>query len=325
MDMIKATYQQLIERIAHLSGLGLEEIQRRVDAKKAKLSGLISSIGAAQVVAAELGISFEKQKFKIIDMLIGMKKIQTQGKIIEIYPIKKYRRAEHEGEIGSFLLADDTSSIRVVLWDTNHIDMIKNKTIKENSVIDIRNADVRGTTVRELHLSSNAKIELSDKEIKNIKITKEKFPIKKIFELQPGEKIDIRGNIVQIFQPNFFSICPECGMKVSYEGDKAICVKHGIITPKKRALVSFVIDDGSDNIRAIAFNEILTKLFNIKENEIEKLQDFSFFLNKKQDILGTEIIFTGRVRKNIMFNRNEFIINNIQESKPEDIIKELGK
>lgn len=323
--MIKATYQQLIERIAHLSGLALEEIQRRVDAKKAKLSGLISSIGAAQVVAAELGISFEKQKFKVIDMLIGMKKIQTIGKIIEVYPIRKYKRAEHEGEIGSFLLADDTSSIRVVLWDTNHIDLIKNNTIKKDSVIDIKNADVRGTTIRELHLSSNAKIELSDKEIKNVRIVKEKLPIKKISELQPGDRTSIRGNIVQLFQPNFFSTCPECGMKVSYEGDKAVCIKHNAVVAKKRALIPLVIDDGTENMRAVAFNETITKLLSIEENEIEKLQDASFFLNKKQDILGTEIIFTGRARKNVMFNRNEFIINNVQESKPEDIIDELNK
>ena len=73
MSIIRVTYEHVIERISHLSGLKLEEIQRRVDAKKAKLSGLISSLGAAQVVAAELGISFEKQKFKVVDMLIGMK------------------------------------------------------------------------------------------------------------------------------------------------------------------------------------------------------------------------------------------------------------
>jgi hypothetical protein len=295
--MIKATYEQLIQRISHLSGLTTEEITRRVDAKKAKLSGLISSIGAAQVVAAELGISFEKQKFKIIDMLIGMKKISVLGKVVEVYPVRKFRRGEHEGEIGTFLLADDGSSIRVVLWDTKHIEMIKNNTLIKDSVLEISNADVRGTTNRELHLSSNAKIDLSDKKIENVKIVTEKFPSIKISELKSGERANVRAHIVQMFKPNFFFTCPECGMKVSREGDKAVCMKHGTVVPKKRALVNLVIDDGSENIRAVGFNETATKLFQINEGEVEKLEDSSFFLNKKNEILGSEIIFSGKVRK----------------------------
>ncbi|MCL6500504.1 MAG: hypothetical protein K6T16_00520 [Candidatus Pacearchaeota archaeon] len=323
--MIKATYQQLIERIAHLSGLPLEDIQRRVEAKKAKLSGLISDLGAAQVIAAELGISFERQKLKIIDMLIGMKKVDVVGKVIEIYPIRKYRKAVHEGEIASFLLADETSSIRVVLWDTHHIEKIKNGAIKKDSVVEIKSADVRGTTERELHLSSNSVIEISDKTMDIVKVTKEKPQIKKISEIRPGERIGIRGHIVQLFQPNFFLTCPECGMKVSYEGDKAVCIKHGEIFPKKRALLSMIVDDGTESIRTIAFNENITKLFKLQESEISLLQDPSFILNKKDELLGTELQFFGRSRKNVMFNRNEFIIEDLQEIGPEDIIKELSK
>jgi len=325
--MIRATYQQLIERIARLSGLKIEDIKRRVEAKRAKLSGLISNIGAAQVVAAELGINFEKQKFKIVDLLIGMKKVQVLGKVIEVYPVRKYKRAEHEGEIGSFLLADETSSIRVVLWDAKHIEKIKNGIIKKGSVLEIKNADVRGTVIRELHLSSNANLEISDKKIENIKTMTESLPFKKISELKTGERASVRANIVQIFQPRFFLTCPECGMKVSYEGDKAVCAKHGIVIPKKKAVINLVIDDGTDNIRAVAFNEAIMQLMKIKDkedNETEKLKEPSFFLNKKQEFLGSEWLFSGRVRKNIFFNRNEFIINNLKETTPEEIIEELS-
>ena len=47
-------YDLLIERIAKASGLEKEEVERKVEAKKAKLSGLISKEGAAQIIAAEL-------------------------------------------------------------------------------------------------------------------------------------------------------------------------------------------------------------------------------------------------------------------------------
>lgn len=323
--MIQATYQQLIERISRLSGLELSEIQRRVEAKKAKLSGLISNEGAAQVIAAELGISFEKQKFKIIDLLIGMKKVQVIGKVLEIYPIRKYRRAEHEGEIASMLIADETSAIRVVLWDTNHIELIKNGTIKKDSVIEIKNADVRGTTTREIHLNSSSEISLSDIQINKVTNLIETPKIAKIIEFKTGEQISTRATIVQIFQPAFFSVCPECNMKVSYEGDKALCVRHGTVIPSKRALMNLIIDDGTDNIRSVLFTENILKLLKIEANEIEKLQDSNFLAEKKNELLGSEWLFSGKTRKNILFDRNEFIINSLQELKPEEIIKELSK
>ena len=315
----------MIERISRLSGLELAEIQRKVEAKKAKLSGLISDEGAAQVIAAELGISFDKQKFKIIDLLIGMKKVQVIGKVIDVYPVRRYKRAEHEGEIGSMLIADETSAVRVVLWDTNHIELIKNNTIKKDSIVEIKNADVRGTTTREIHLNSTSEIALSDVKIEKVKAELEKPKMAKLSELKNGDQASVRGNIVQLFQPGFFSVCPECNMKISFEGDKAVCVRHGAIIPSKRAILNIVIDDGTDNIRAMAFSENIAKLLKIQDNEVLNLENPQFFLGKKEELMGSEWIFSGRARKNILFNRSEFVINSLQESIPEEIIKELSK
>lgn len=322
--MIQATFEQLVEKVAKLSGLTKDEILRKVEAKKAKLSGLISNEGAIQVVAAELGISFEKQKYKIIDLLIGMKKVQVVGKVLEIYPVRKYRKGEHEGEIATMLIADDTSSIRVVLWDTKHIELIKNGNINKDSVIEIKNADVRGTTARELHLSSNSEISVSDAKIEKIVHYEEKLKISKISELKTNERASVRATIVQLFQPAFFLVCPECNMKVSYEADKAVCIRHGVVIPNKRALLNLIIDDGTENIRSLAFSENINKLLKIEETEFDKLQDSSFFLEKKSELLGTEWLFTGRTRKNILFDRNEFIIDSVKEPEPDELIKELS-
>ena len=319
--MIKATYEQLIERISHLSGKTIDEIKRLIEAKRAKLSGLISIEGAAQVVASELGISFEKQKFKIREMLIGMKKVSVIGKVLEVYPVKKYQRAGKENELATLYLADETSSIRVVLWDTKLIDKIKSGEISKGSVVEIKEADVRGTTARELHLSSSSSIEPSSAHIENVS-TVEELPSKKIAELKPNERVSVKAYVVQLFQPTFFSVCPECSMRVSYENDKAVCVKHSTVIPKKRALLSMVIDDGSDNMRAIIFNEGIARLFKIEEGELDKIE--SVFLEKKQELMGSEILFSGRVRKNMLFDRNEFIIDACNELSPEQAIKELS-
>lgn len=55
-------YNQLVERISAASKLPKEEIERKVEGKRAKLSGLVSKEGAAQIVAAELGINFDKER-----------------------------------------------------------------------------------------------------------------------------------------------------------------------------------------------------------------------------------------------------------------------
>ena len=57
--MVDISYEKLIDKISKTSGLELTEIERRIEAKRAKLSGLISKEGAAQVIAAELGVSFD--------------------------------------------------------------------------------------------------------------------------------------------------------------------------------------------------------------------------------------------------------------------------
>jgi len=57
-------YELLIDRIAKSASLEKSEVERKVEAKKAKLSGLISKEGAAQIIAAELGINFDGSGFE---------------------------------------------------------------------------------------------------------------------------------------------------------------------------------------------------------------------------------------------------------------------
>ena len=72
---MEENYQQLVEFISDNSGVSVEEIERKIEAKQAKLAGLISKEGAAQVIAAELNINFDKQFIKISQMVPGMRKI----------------------------------------------------------------------------------------------------------------------------------------------------------------------------------------------------------------------------------------------------------
>ena len=83
-------YLRILEKISKISGVEKEELERRVEAKRAKLAGLISYEGAAQVIAAELGINFEDEKLKINELLPGMRKVHVSGKVIWLSPVRTF-------------------------------------------------------------------------------------------------------------------------------------------------------------------------------------------------------------------------------------------
>ena len=60
----------------------------------------------------------------------------------------------------------------------------------------------------------------------------------------------------------------------------------------------------------------MTDLSKLRENPAQ-------FENLKDVVLGKQIKIDGRVVKNDMFNRIEFISNNVEELNPEMLLKEL--
>lgn len=309
-------YSKIVEKISKLSGKEIDEINRLVEAKRAKLSGLISREGAAQIIAAELGINFEKEKIKINELLPGMKKVNVIGKIIKIFPVREFKKENREGKVINFIFADDTGNIRTVLWDTNHIDLLEKGLIKEGDFIEITNASFRGI---ELHLTGFSDIKKSSETIENIK-TEIEFLERKISELGMGGNFKMRAFIVQVFEPKFFEVCPECGKRVASETEGSRCEKHGRVFPMKRVLISLVLDDGSNSIRAVLFSEQIEKI-GLKE---ENLQAENFLL-KRQELLGREAFFSGNIRENKLFNTQEFFVSNVEEIEVEKLIEHLEK
>lgn len=307
-------YHQLIERIAYASGLSAEEIDRQVEAKCAKLSGLISKEGSAQIVASELGVSFETEKLKISELSSGMKKVRLVGKIIKINPINEFTTKNgNSGKVLSMSVGDETGNLRVVLWDTRHIDLFETEKIKEGDVVEISGANMRN---EEIHLSGFSDIRLSKEVIENV-ITKKYVHEKKISEIRAGENVKIRANIVQIFEPRFFEICPECNTKAV----DSRCNVHGVIVPLKRALLGVVLDDGTDNIRGILFSEQISK-FGLDNEELANPERF---MRKKEELLGNENFFECSARNNNFFNTTELIINDIEEINLDELIETLKR
>jgi len=315
--MIQSNYSQLIGRISKATSLSIEDIERRIDAKKAKLSGLISREGAAQIVAAELKVNFDNIKVKINELITGMRKVSAVGKIIKIFPVRTFKTKFAESKVCSFILADETANVRCVLWDVNHIKLIEEGVIKEGDIIELKDASVREGVNMEIHVSSLSEFKLSNEIIEN-PVTEEVIVMKEISDLKENSKANVRGTVVQAFEPRFFNVCPECNKKLSFENEKFSCQAHGIVMPKERSLFNFVLDDGKESIRAVAFSDAIKKMFNLADEEIR-----SSFAAKRQAFLGKEVVCSGSARMNKVFGNLEFVASNCEDADPEKIIQEL--
>lgn len=314
--MVEGNYEKILEKISKTSGLEKEELERRVEAKRAKLSGLISKEGAAQILAAELGISFENERLKINELLSGMRKVNIVAKVISLFPVRTFTTKKgEEGKVANFIVADETSNIKVVLWDTNHIGLIEKKEIIEGKVVEILNGSMRDN---EVHLGSFSEIKTSNEALEDVVVDRV-ISEKNIFDFRVGDYLKVRAFIVQAFEPRFFYVCPECKKKATSGTEGFICAEHGKVAAEKRALINIVLDDGTESIRAVLFHEGLPKL------GITDLEDADKVLSQKQDLLGKEMIFSGNVRLNKFFNNPEFIIDNVSETDLDGLIASLEK
>ena len=290
-------YLKILERISRSSGLDKDEIDRKVEAKRAKLSGLISREGAAQIIAAELNINFDTERLKLNELLPGMKKANTLGKVIQVFPVRTYERQGKENKVVNFIIADETTNVKVVLWDTNHIEMIEKKNIEIGTVIEISNGSVREG---ELHLGSFSDLKISNEVFEKVK-TEISSTEKKINQFTAGANVKVRAFIVQVFPPKIFDSKQKPG--------------------EKGVLMNIVLDDGSETIRSVLFNDVINKL-GIGDDGFD---DPTAITQYQKELLGKEMIFSGTVRKNTYFNTIEFNINSIEDIDLDKLINELER
>ncbi len=304
-------YNKLVSRISQSAGIGIEEIERKIEAKRAKLSGLVSKEGAAQIVAAELGINFDLERMKISELVDGMRRANIIGKVIEIFPVREFNKNGREGKVCNLIVADEGSNVRVVLWDIHHISLVEDSKIGIGDVVEISNAGVRQG---ELHLGGFSDIKRS-KEVLGDVVVGRVYNEKILKDVKAGDRFKTRAVIVNVFEPRYFEVCSSCGKKVV---DRK-CINHGEVEGKKRALLNFILDDGSENIRSVVFGELINKL-GLNDEEIFSLEQFAM---KKGSLLGEERVFSGSIRQNQFSNNIEMVVEDVLDVNPDELIKEL--
>lgn len=92
-------------------------------------------------------------------------------------------------------------------------------------------------------------------------------------------------------------------------------------------VLNLFLDDGSDNIRVVCFGDTVEQLTKMTKDALMPLKDSpGAFEDAKHELLGKIIRFTGRVTKNQMFDRLEFIANSVERDlDPEKELEALQK
>lgn len=323
--MIKIPLQQIIDKIKAKAEVSETEINEKIDAKLKQLSGLISREGAAHIIANELGVNLYEQltgKVKISSLLPGMRNIETVGKVQRIFETREFDTGQRKGKVANIIIADETGTTRVVLWNDQANNL---ENLKENDIVKITNAYARDNQGRvELHLNDKSEFVVNPPG-ENINKVKEFTSMRKnIKDIQDGDQnIELLGTIVQAFEPRFFEICPDCGKRARLKGENDyVCEGHGSIAPAYSYVMNFILDDGTDNIRCVAFKRQAEKLLN---QDLTQFKDNPAELEKiKTELLGNIVKLVGRASKNQLFDRLEFMTQLVfPNPDPEEELKRL--
>lgn len=328
--MIQMPYEDVVAKIKEKSGLSDSDIEEKISKKLEQLSGLISKEGAVHIIANELGIKLFEQvsgKLQIKNILAGMRNVETVGKVTQVFEVREFIREESVGHVGSFIIGDETGTIRVVCWGEKAKAVNE---IKEGDVVKVISAYVKENNDRkEIHLNDRSKLMLNPPgetvgEVKTTALDEAKR--KKINELgENDQNIELLGTIVQVFEPRFFEVCPKCSSRALQREDKFYCKQHNIVEPVYSYVFNVSLDDGTGNIRCAFFRNQADKLTGKSPDQMTVYKESpEKFEEVKNALLGDIIKITGRVRKNEMFDRIEFIAQRVDPNpNPEEELKKL--
>lgn len=308
---MKLPYEELVKKISEKSGLSASEIEDRIHSKLTQFSGLISKDGAAHIVSNELGINLMSdisRRLKVTELMQGMRNIDILLKVQKIYPVKEFSVNLRSGKVCSLLTSDETGFIRLVFWN----DLCDKVTsIKENDTLLVKSAVVRNNNGRsEVHVTDTSEI-ISNPPGELLKDVKKQIvnERKLISELNESSNfVEIFATIVQVFDLRFYEVCPNCQKRLKQRDASFVCDEHGMVQPLYSGVLNLYLDDGSANIRAVFFKNQVEALLNVDSKKIQEFKsNLDAFSSFKQDLLGKQIIVSGRVNKNNLFDRLEFV------------------
>ena len=246
----------------------------------------------------------------------GMRNAELLGRVISIYERKEFKRQDgSSGSVASLLVGDETGTIRVVCWN-DQTDIISK--VKEDDIVRVKNAFVRENRgFKEVHLNDKSKV-IINPEGETIDSVKRASAVerKSIKDLEEDQRAEVLATVVQVFDPRFFEVCSECNSRLKEDEGKFSCAKHGDVEPEYNFVLNAILDDGSDTIRSVFFRDQAEQFLGKSAEEIRAFRSVpEAFDPIKVELLGEQFKIVGRVKKNVFFDRLEFVAQNVKKAR----------
>lgn len=324
-------FDLLVAELEGKSNLKKADILNLVDKKYSEMNRLITKEGAVHLVAKELGIDLPEASSRtpIKNILPGLRNVNVIGRVFRISKIVEFTKSNGSaGRVANVFIGDNTGFVRVPLWD-DQVKLLEEGTISVGDIVQVTNGLARENVFGDVEISLgrfgsilpvDAYTELPSTEDLS-KIFFNLVPERaEISGITAGGNFEIKGNVVQLFRGNFlFDVCPLCGNKL----ESSRCTEHGDVNPSQALVLSFIVDDGTGDLRCVLFRDIAEKALGIAAGELSLLEPENRYNLLNDKLLGKEFILTGRVKKSRLFDRLEMVVSDFKDINPLEESKKL--
>jgi len=288
-------------------------------------------INPAGVEVGEL----EPSRIRIGELEPGMDALEVVARVVEVAGPREFTRADgSRGRVATLVIGDQTGTTRASLWQ-EHADEVRQ--IKMGDTVKLVNcySAIGLFGQPEIHLGRQGELEVNPPAVEELPpadvlamavSAPESIDIASL--QKEGMRAQLRGTIVQVFHRRpLFDVCPSCGRSLGSVDTSLMCEECGkVVTPEHRVVLSFVIDDGTGNIRAVLFGRVAEKLLGMGAQQVfeqfKQSQDL-VELYDKFGLIGREVVLAGTTRYDKYFGQLELRANDVQLPDPKKEARQL--
>ncbi|MFX1411255.1 MAG: hypothetical protein ACFFA6_12975 [Promethearchaeota archaeon] len=278
-----------------------------------------------------------------IELVEKIEQLQNRQNIVSfkgvIYSIDDLKivtsKSGEELTLLNFIVSDDTDAIRVSVWRDKAEEFSKRLAVGQGIIL--KNVLLRSFAGRkQASFRKGSILERIDLKISNLKglepatdINKVSFErnYTKIDKIDSSNSYEIKGSINEDLTDRnilIYDACSKCLRKI----DRCSCQESG--SPIKRMIIKVFVDDDSETIRTVFFNEQAEKLLGKDAEEVSKnLNNKDFLDDLSKKLRSKELAIKGKAELNDYnnINRYELKVNGFQDinvnEELEDIMKEI--
>ncbi len=187
------------------------QILQTLEYERKKTAGLIADATLLRLIATRYGVetqcgAFPDSKLHISHLVPNLNRITVSGRVLAVSPVKTFG-AEKPGKYASLLIADQKTTLRVILWN-GKADLVGNGTIKAGQLARFLRGYTKGDCNGrvELHVS-----EKSDVEVEPSDLCQEDYPFIDQFLIPvrdislSGQSAHFAGKVKAIFPMSTFT------------------------------------------------------------------------------------------------------------------------